>query len=138
RRPHGAGRGDRVGSVSRNPGDDVLVRWPSMSPFAVIGTGCIIAGGLVAAVTGPLGFEDGAWVAAYLVLVAGVAQVGLGAGRVLLVNQPPNARIRNLLLACWNLGNVAVLAGTLAELTALVVAGGAALFVALVLFLTGT
>jgi len=40
--------------------------------MTVGGAGCVIVGGLVAAVTGPSGLEQGSWLAAYSVLVCGV------------------------------------------------------------------
>lgn len=51
----------------------------------------IISGGLVAAVTGPLGLEHGSWSAAYQVLVGGVVQAGLGAAQYALVSVRPRA-----------------------------------------------
>ena len=51
--------------------------------FVAAGSSCVVVGGLVAAATGPTGFEDGSWVAAYLVLVGGVAQIALGVGQQL-------------------------------------------------------
>ena len=46
--------------------------------------GFIVLGGLVAAVTGPLHFDRGSWLAAYLVLVCGVAQCAIGRQRLVL------------------------------------------------------
>ncbi|MGV8978508.1 MAG: hypothetical protein ACOH17_10730 [Cellulomonas sp.] len=101
-------------------------------PFGAIGTACVIAGGLVAAVSAPAANESASWAAAYLVLVAGVAQIGLGVGSALLA---PRAASRTSLygvLALWNLGNAAVLAGVLLDATVLVDLGGLALVVAVV------
>ena len=112
-----------------------LARGPLL-PFLVIGTACVIAGGLVAAATAPNPSEHGSWAAAYLVLVAGVAQIGLGAGQAMLGGR---ASQRTVLaeIAGWNLGNAAVLAGTLAGVGFVVDLGGAALLVVLVLLLRG-
>ncbi len=41
----------------------------------------VAVGGLLAAVTAPAPTELGTWAVAYLVLVAGLAQVGLGMGQ---------------------------------------------------------
>ena len=41
-----------------------------MLPFGIAGVACIVAGGLVAAVTAPAATEHASWAAAYLVLVA--------------------------------------------------------------------
>ena len=102
-----------------------------------VGMACIVVGGLVAAITRPTGFAAGPWVAAYLVLVAGVAQVGLGTGQALLSAQPPTGRTTAWELVAWNAGNGAVLAGTLASTPPAVTIGGIALFGALALFLHG-
>lgn len=73
--------------------------------MVVIGWGCITLGGLVAAVTGPLDLTHGSWLAAYLVLVGGVAQVAMGSmGR---------RRATHVQLAAWNGGNLAVIGGAL-------------------------
>ncbi|OFE17102.1 hypothetical protein BA895_17875 [Humibacillus sp. DSM 29435] len=92
----------------------------------------MIAGGLVAAVTSPMALSHGSWAAAYLVLVAGVAQIALAAGQGMLAGQARAGR-RLLLVefAAWNLGNAAVIAGTLWSATWLVNLGGAMLVVAL-------
>jgi hypothetical protein len=84
-----------------------------MLPFGIVGVICVVAGGLVAAVTAPAATEHGGRAAAYLVLVAGVAQVGLGFGQALLAPGPLSARLVAIEVAVWNLGNAAVLAGTL-------------------------
>ncbi|OLT18143.1 hypothetical protein BJF81_06725 [Ornithinimicrobium sp. CNJ-824] len=106
-----------------------------MGGFALVGLIAVITGGLVAAATGPTGFTDGSWVAAYLVLVAGVAQVGLGVGQALLAVVPPSGRRRGWQLLVYNVANAAVLLGTLTESVSVVVAGGVLLLLALALFL---
>ena len=110
-------------------------RWRAMHGFVLVGFIAIIGGGLVAAVTRPTGFTEGSWVAAYLVLVAGVAQVGLGVGQALLAPVVPSGRLRGWQLSVYNVANAAVIGGTLIESVAVVVAGGVLLFVALILFL---
>lgn len=107
----------------------------AMQGFVLVGFIAITAGGLVAAVTGPTGFADGSWVAAYLVLVAGVAQVGLGVGQALLAAVVPSGRRRGWQLVVYNVANAAVIGGTLIESVAVVVAGAVMLFAALILFL---
>ena len=110
-------------------------RWRAAGVFIVVGFTAIIAGGLVAAVAGPADLADGSWVAAYLVLVVGVAQLALGIGQAWLSAHPPVRARRTWQLALYNVGNVAVLVGNLIDATAAVLAGGALLFAALVLFL---
>lgn len=102
------------------------------SLFLILGTTAIIAGGLVAAVTGPLQWERGSWVAAFLVLVGGVAQVALGATQRALSPRHPSPAVLATELLAWNLGAVAVIVGTLARMPLVVDAGGLLLVVALV------
>lgn len=96
--------------------------------LVAVGVGCVILGGLVAAVTGPLGLEHGSWLAAYLVLVGGVAQVAFGLAPTLLNAPATSPRLGWSMLSAWNAGNVLVVAGTLAALP-LVVDGGSALLI---------
>lgn len=124
----------RPAPVEDGPHDRVSV----MVPFLIIGSACVVAGGFVAAVTAHAPTEHASWAAAYLVLVAGVAQVGLGAGQALLARRPPSARIVAGELVAWNLGNAAVIAGTVGGATVAVDAGGVALVVALLLILVTT
>jgi hypothetical protein len=104
--------------------------------FAAVGIACVVAGGLTAAVSATAPSEHGAWAAAYLVLVCGVAQIGLGAGQPLLAR--PARRLLAWEFATWNLGNAGVLAGTLAGSTVVVDAGGVLLAAALALMTFGT
>ena len=66
-----------------------MQRWSSIVPMLAAGGVSIVAGGVVAAVTGPTDWDHGSWVAAFLVLVAGVAQLGVGAGQAQLVPVAP-------------------------------------------------
>lgn len=100
-------------------------------PALLLGTTCVVAGGLVAAVTAAAPLTHGAWVAAYLVLVAGVAQVGLALGQAVLSLRPPSCRALAVECVTWNLGNLAVVVGTLVGIAALVDLGGVLLVAAL-------
>jgi hypothetical protein len=103
------------------------------APFTVLGVGCVVAGGLVAAATAPVPSTHGSWAAAYLVLVAGVAQVALGWGQAALAPHLP-ARGRVVAqVGTWNLGNAAVLVGTLTGVLSLVDLGGVVLMIGLAL-----
>ena len=104
-------------------------------PFAVLGVVFVVIGGLVAAATAPVASEHGSWAAAYLVLVAGVSQAGLGVGQAMLARRVPSRRVLNVELVAWNVGNAAVIAGTLLEATTLVDVGGLVLLVTLVLMI---
>lgn len=101
------------------------------APFAVLGTGCVVAGGLVAAATAPAPSTHASWAAAYLVLVAGVAQVVLGLGQAALAPHAPSGRQAAVQAGAWNAGNAAVLAGTLTGVLPVVDLGGALLVVGL-------
>jgi hypothetical protein len=118
-------------------GHQVLTRWPAARVFVVIGSVSIVAGGLVAAVTRPAGLELGSWLAAYLVLVAGVAQIALGVGQASLAQAPPPARTVRAEAWWWNVGAAATLAGSLTAMPVITTAGGAASIVALSLFFRG-
>lgn len=111
--------------------------WSAAVPFAVLGTSCVVAGGLVSAAVAVAPSQLGSWAVAYLVLVGGVAQVALGAGQALLASRPPGRRTVAAELAGWNVGNGAVLAGTLLGATWLADAGGVMLVAALALALAG-
>ncbi|WP_372789787.1 hypothetical protein [Paraconexibacter sp.] len=105
--------------------------------FVGLGAVLVIAGGLVAAVNSAAPFAHGSWLAAYLVLVGGVAQVGLGAGRLAVAAPVPSARLWRLQVVGWNAGNAAVIVGVLADSTVTVVAGSAPLLIALGAFVVG-
>ena len=104
--------------------------------FVAAGSSCVVVGGLVAATTGPTGFEDGSWVAAYLVLVGGVAQIALGVGQQLVGAAPIRPGLSMAELVAWNTGVIATIGGTLASEPVLTTAGGVATAVALVSFLS--
>jgi len=122
-------------SPDRVDTQDRRMRWDSMEGFLAVGFGCVIAGGLVAAVTSPTGFRAGSWVAAYLVLVAGVAQIGLGVGQWLLAARAPSPSMVVFELVAWNAGSAAIVTGTLIGSALVVGTGGAGLAAALGLFL---
>lgn len=103
-----------------------LPRW-----WMTLGATSVVVGGLVAAVTGPLVLSKGSWLAAYLVLVCGVPQYLMG--RV--TAHWGVVRAGWLLLVSWNVGNAAVLAGTLLAVRWLVDAGGMFLLVPLIVVL---
>lgn len=113
----------------------VSERQAAALPFAVFGAGCVVAGGLVAAATASAPTEHGTWAAAYLVLVAGVSQMALGVGQAALAARTPTRAMVAAEFAIWNLGNAAVITGTLLGLTTMIDVGGAFLVVALGLLL---
>jgi hypothetical protein len=108
-------------------------RWSAALPFVVLGTVGALAGGLVSAAAALAPSRDAAWAAAYLMLVGGLAQTGLGLGRALLARGTPVGTRTVAELVSWNVGDVAVLAGGLLGSTALAGAGGLLLVAALAL-----
>jgi hypothetical protein len=118
-----------------NTADRLVACWPAARPFVVIGATCIVAGGVVAALSRPTDFDLGPWLAAFLVLVGGVAQLALGGGQAWLAAQPPTHRRIVLEVATWNLGLAVTIVGSLAGVPVVTTLGGIAVLCALALFL---
>ena len=106
--------------------------------FVTSGATFVLAGGFAAAVDGVTPSPHLSWASAYLVLVCGLAQIVLGGGQALVASSPPRARLVTWQFAAFNLGNAAVLAGTLSMVTVVLDAGSALLLVALGLFAWAT
>jgi hypothetical protein len=122
-------------ATARNAADRLLSCWPAARPFAVIGAACIVAGGIVAALSRPTDLELGPWLAAFLVLVGGVAQIALGAGQAWLAVVPPARRRVVIEVATWNLGVALTIIGGVASLPVVTTLGGVAVLSTLALFL---
>lgn len=103
-------------------------------PFLLCAVVLITAGGLVAAINSAAPFDHGSWLAAYLVLVGGVAQAALALGATALRASPAPALLE---LCLWLAGSLGVPAGVLADMPALVAVGSAPLLAALILFARG-
>lgn len=86
--------------------------WPRARWFGYFGGACIVAGGLVAAASAPAHSEVGTWAAAYLVLVAGAAQIVLGVAQAVLSPGRPPAPAVGIQVVLFNVGNAGVVAGT--------------------------
>lgn len=111
----------------------------STAPALVVALLATIAGGIVSAATAHAASRPASWAAAYLVLVGGVATLGLALGRGLLAPVESASRRRSSLeLSVWVTGNGLVLGGNLAELRPLLAAGSVLLVVALVLVVWAT
>jgi hypothetical protein len=124
--------------MSRDRSLEILVaRWPAVRPFLAVGAVSIVAGGLTAALTRPTGFALGSWLAAYLVLVAGVAQIALGVGQAWLARDEPGRAEVGVEVVAWNGAVVATIVGTLVGAPLVTTLGGVALVVALARFLVG-
>lgn len=102
--------------------------------FEALGFAAIAGGGLLAAFSAKRPSRLAGWASAYLVLIAGLAQVGLAYGWSRLL--PPDAMLPRLGMVLFDLGNVLVLAGTVKRYRAghagqAVRAGGACLLAAM-------
>jgi len=95
-----------------------------------------VAGGLLAAVVAPAPTEHATWAAAYLVLVWGVAQVGLGMGQWLCAGRLSTALVVAQVIG-WNLGCAAVVVGTVSGVPAVADVGAVLLVVTLILLAGG-
>jgi hypothetical protein len=106
-------------------------------PFFVAALVCVVAGGLLAAATAYVTTQKTAWATAYIVLVGGVAQAGLGAALGWLARRAA-VRTAWIVFALWNLGNAGVVAGQLSSLIVLTFAGGMLLVAALIVTVLAT
>lgn len=107
---------------------------PAIPPgrvMVILGGFAVVLGGLVAAVSTPLTLDRGSWVAAYLVLVCGAAQYTIGTMQTRPGPRQPSTAGSWTQLICWNLGNLAVLAGTLTDTLRVLDAGAMLLLVTL-------
>ena len=105
--------------------------------FVAVAAAMIVAGGFVAAVNGAASFAHGSWLAAYLVLVGGVAQLLLGLGSLALPAPTNSVALTRAQLGLWNAGTLAVAGGVLADLFGVVLAGSALIVGALACFVRG-
>lgn len=100
-------------------------------PFVLLGGACVIGGGLVSAAAAPTASYHSSWAVAYIVLIAGVAQAALGLGQSMLAGEDVGRRTVLVELVAWNLGNAAVVSGTLLDLAPVLYLGCALLIAAL-------
>ncbi|MEO7373226.1 MAG: hypothetical protein ABIW36_04845 [Terrimesophilobacter sp.] len=107
----------------------------SVIPFVSIGGASIVIGGLLSAATAPTPSYTASWAVAYIVLVAGVAQLVLGIGQGHLAPTQPSGRVVAIEVIAFNVANVAVLVGTVARAVWIVDVGAVFLIVALALFI---
>lgn len=107
-----------------------------VAQFVVAGVVCVIGGGLLSAATAPVASYHSSWAVAYVVLVAGVAQVVLGLAQGALAPDGIPVRVWQAEFGAWNLGNAAVVAGTVLDVPPLLYAGCVLLVTTLALVLT--
>ena len=106
---------------------------PAVRPFLAGGVVAVVVGGVVAALSRPIGWERGPWVAAFLVLVVGVGQAGLAMGQ----SAGPALVSRRAIEAEVILGNggaLLVIVGTLSSSPAMATAGSLLFGAAIALF----
>lgn len=132
-----AGSGPLGGTASAS---SATVRRPDRELIACAGIAgaLIVAGGLVAAVNSAAPFAHGSWLAAYLVLVGGVAQLALAGGPLLFPEPTCSRALARAQLVLWNAGTGIVAAGVLLDSNAIVVVGSVVVLAALGCFARGT
>lgn len=107
----------------------------SAIPFVVIGAASVLLGGVLSAASAGSPSYTASWAVAYIVLVAGAAQLVLGIGQAELASKRPSAALIAAQVLALNLSNVAVLLGTLIGTTMLTYTGAGLLVVALAMFI---
>lgn len=103
-------------------------------PFLTVGVAAIALGGLFSAATARFASYHSAWFVAYLVLVVGIAQVGLGLGQWRLASKPLGVAVLFVELLIFNVGNAGVMWGSLTSEPLWVDIGSVLLLVSLVTF----
>ena len=127
----------RLVEERRAPAPDLSTAAGETLAFAGVAGVLIIAGGLVAAINSATPFAHGSWLAAYLVLVGGVAQLVLGAAPLALPAPLRSMWLRRAQLVLWNAGIATVAVGVFTDLSAVVVAGSVVVLAALAAFAYG-
>jgi hypothetical protein len=105
--------------------------------FINTGVVAIIVAGTLSAALAHAPTRAAMWLTAYLVLVVGVAQIGLGVGQARLALWPPTAALLGSEWLLFNVANALVISGRLLVWPAAVTVGAVVLAVALGLFLRG-
>lgn len=108
-----------------------------MTPFVIIGGISVVLGGALSAATALSPSYTASWAVAYIVLVAGVAQLVLGIGQARLATKQPSGRVIAIEAVTFNLAHVGVVLGTVLAVTPVVFIGAALLVIALILFVWG-
>ncbi len=103
-------------------------------PFLTVGVAAIILGGLFSAATARFASYHSAWFVAYLVLVVGIAQVGLGLGQWRFASKPLGVGVLFAELVIFNVGNAGVILGSLTSTPLWVDIGSVLLLVSLAMF----
>lgn len=112
-------------------------RMASAMPWLVTSALAVLAGGLTAAVVAHAPTQPLVWMSAYLVLVAGLGQAGLGVGQAMLSTRLASRRFVAVQWVVLNAANAGVVAGTLLGQAWLVATGITGFVLALAMFLRG-
>lgn len=107
-------------------------------PFVVLGAMGVVGGGLLSAALAPIASYHSSWAVAYIVLIAGVAQIVLGVSQTALTGGTVRARTVAAQAVCWNLGTAATVFGTLADVVPVLYVGAVLQVSTLVLVLYTT
>lgn len=110
----------------------------STLPFVAVGIAAILLGGLIAAAVAHEPSRNMVWMVAYLVLVAGLAQIAFGLGQIVLADKTIGTVLVVSEFLLFNLGNAGVISGTITETLIPVAIGTALLLFGLGLFLYGS
>lgn len=113
-------------------------RQRALAPFAAVAGVAAACAGVTAAAIAHDPSQPLVWMIAYLILVVALAQLGFGAGRVFFVARPPSIGRASGECLLFNLANLGVVAGTLANRFWLVAVGTALFAASLVLFCVAT
>jgi hypothetical protein len=105
--------------------------------FVATGIVATIFGGLLATGAVPALAAESGWLAAYLIIVAGIAQIALGAGQAWLAATCPGFERNAFEWGVLNLGNLGVVTGSLLGSFWIVLSGSIAFTAALGLFAWG-
>lgn len=112
-------------------------RWLSAGVFVATGVIAVAAGVSLAVGAAPMLAAEAGWLTAYLILIAGAAQIALGAGQAWLAAVPVGFERGACEWGAINLGNIGIVAGSLLGSFWIVVAGTAVFVLALALFALG-
>lgn len=104
-------------------------------PFVVLGAIGVVGGGLLSAAMAGAPSYHASWAVAYIVLIPGVAQLVLGVAQTALTDGALRGSTITAEVICWNLGNAAVVAGTLAGIPAVLYLGDALILATLAVIL---
>jgi hypothetical protein len=110
----------------------------SARAFTVLGTIAIVGGGLLSAAIAPAPSYHGSWAVAYIVLVAGVAQIVLGVGQASVTGGRVDAAVLTIEAVLLNAGAAATVVATIVDIPVMLYAAAAAQVVAIILFLVTT